>query len=48
MRLKLTPPDTPMALSIPDPISGRVADWATIAALGWRGGDWLTLTPRPK
>ena len=24
--------------------SGRVADRATIAALGWRGGDRLTLT----
>jgi hypothetical protein len=24
--------------------SGRVADRATIAALGWRGGDLLTLT----
>jgi hypothetical protein len=27
--------------------SGRVADRATMAALGWRCGDRLTLTPRP-
>jgi hypothetical protein len=27
--------------------SGRVADRVTIAALGWRGGDRLTLTVRP-
>jgi len=24
--------------------SGLVAEWATITALGWRGGDRLTLT----
>ena len=27
--------------------SGRVADRVTIAALGWRGGDRLTVTRRP-
>jgi hypothetical protein len=28
--------------------SGRVADRVTIAALGWRGGDRLTLTGQPR
>ena len=25
-------------------LAGRVADRVTMAALGWRGGDWLILT----
>jgi bifunctional DNA-binding transcriptional regulator/antitoxin component of YhaV-PrlF toxin-antitoxin module len=36
-----SPPSSPP----PGPATaGRVADRATIAALGWRGGDWLTVT----